>query len=392
METALIVMFLLVWAGMWVWVVKNRGNWPVFFGHFAGLIAGFIVAAVVFVIVDGLLPEKSTPATSSDTQPQIANESQLRSFVPRSPVSRTSAPTSPLLPTDSPRYPRLSTPLLSASLDPQWSSQYEQWRASADMAKGVNGSLAGLICRSAAKSTLRIPDSASFDETEDFRFDRYKSQTYLVMSRISGENMEGTMVSLGYDCAVQFVSGNGIKDDQWRLLELTMQGKSGPAGSANTSSREALPEYVAAAPAATPEPLKSGLVENYLNEIPTTRSELATVQGMTAQQTLAHAQLRKGLIGGPDANKRLIAFQMCEPFLRSVLRQPELALFADDKALSTQRYKDQIYTSTSLMKIQDSARNYLTYRYECTLQALPTMNEGFDDWKLLDLRFELTGN
>jgi hypothetical protein len=44
------------------------------------------------------------------------------------------------------------------------------------------------------------------------------------------------------------------------------------------------------------------------------------------------------------------------------------------------------------MKIQDSARNYLTYRYECTLQALPTMNEGFDDWKLLDLRFELTGN
>lgn len=392
METSLIVMFLVVWAGVWVWVVKNRGTWPVFFGHFAGVIAGFIVAAVVYVTVNGLLSEKSTPATSSVAQPQIANESQLRSFVPRAPVSRASAPTSPLLPTDSPRYPRLSTPLLSASLDPQWRSQYAQWRASADMVNGVNGSLAGLICRSAAKSTLRIPDSAAFDEIEDFRFDRYKSQTYLLTSRIRGENMEGSMVSLGYDCAVQFVSGNGIKDDQWRLLELTMQGKSGPAVSANTSTGETLPEYVADAPGITPEPLKPGLVENYLNEIPTTRSELAAVQGMTAQQTLTHAQLRKGVIAGPDANKRLIAFQMCEPFLRSVLRQPELALFADDKALSTQRYKDQIYTSTSLMKIQDAARNYLTYRFECTLQALPTADEGFDDWKLLDLRFELTGS
>ncbi|MDD1137832.1 hypothetical protein M5G22_09745 [Pseudomonas sp. TNT2022 ID233] len=392
MEIALIVMFLLVWAGMWAWVVKNRGTWPAPFGHFAGVIAGFIVAAVVYVTVSGLLPEKPTPATSSGAQPQIANESQLRTFVPRKPVSRTSAATSPLLPTDSPRYPRLSTPLLSASLDPQWRNQYAQWRAGADMVNGTNGGLAGLICRSAAKSTLRVPDSAAFDETDEFRSDAYKSQTYLLISRISGENMEGTMVSLGYDCAVQFVSGNGVKDDQWRLLELTMRGKSGPAVSTSTSTGEALPEYVAGEPGITPEPLKSGLVENYLNEIPTTRSELATVQGMTAQQTLAHAQLRKGIVDGPDANKRLIAFQMCEPFIRSALRQPELALFADDKALSTLRYKHQIYTSTSLMKIQDAAGNYLTYRFECTLQAMPTMNAGFDDWKLLDLRFELTGS
>jgi hypothetical protein len=402
MDTLWVLMFFVVWAGMWYWVVKNRGSWPLWFGHIAGIAAGFIVAFVIYMIVRGLTSGEPTAPASAPTANSVkppepkstdtANNGELLGFVAHAPASHSSGPDSPLLPSDSERYPRLSTPLLASTLESGWKGEYAKLRSGADMAKGNNGPLANLICRSVAKTTLRFPESAIFDDLEYYRYDSFKAQTYSVVNRISGQNMQGTQVNLGFDCAVQFVSGNGLNNDQWRLLELNMRGQQSLRPPSGSALDDDLPVYVAKKHDDPTPSADSGLLNNYRDAILSSRSETAFVEKMDTQQRAAHVQLRKNIAGVPDANKRLLAFLMCQPFVHSAMQIPESALFADSKSLTSQRYKDQIYTSANFMKVKNSTGNYVGYRFECTLQASPDKTDGNDDWKLLDLRFEQNGN
>lgn len=401
METLLLLMFVLVWAGMWYCVVKNRGTWPLLFGHLAGIVSGFIVAFVVYMIMNALFPEqKTTPASpaaaidkpasppkNTDTQ----RTDELLSFVAHTPVVQTPAPDSPLLPGNSERYPSLSTPLLATTLEPEWQREYTKARGAADMVKGNNSMLANLMCRSVGKKALRFPESAAFDDLQYYRFDRFKSQTYTVLNRVRGQNMEGTVVNLGFDCTVQFISGNGLKDDQWKLLELTMRGQQSLSAPTATSADSELPEYIASESRDTPASPDSALRNDYRDKILSTLSESTIVDGMSEQQRATHLQLRNNITPGPDANKKLIAFMMCEPFVRNAVRYPQSILFGDSKSLMSQRYKDQIYTSANYLKVKNHAGDYVGYRFECTLQAT-NKSDGHDDWKLLDLKFEQNGN
>lgn len=49
---ALIIFLLLFgsWAGMWVWTVKQRGEWNLFFANIAGAFAGLMVGSLLLVL------------------------------------------------------------------------------------------------------------------------------------------------------------------------------------------------------------------------------------------------------------------------------------------------------------------------------------------------------
>jgi hypothetical protein len=68
------------------------------------------------------------------------------------------------------------------------------------------------------------------------------------------------------------------------------------------------------------------------------------------------------------------------------LRFPASARFADSKAITTQRFKNQVYTFSNSVTARNMNGDDVTYRFDCSVQEQASSGE----WQLLALKLQKT--
>ncbi|EZP31278.1 hypothetical protein [Pseudomonas sp. RIT288] len=56
-----VLFFFIAWAGMWVWVVRNRSGWNLLLANLLGAASGLMVGLVVWQLYIGLFGSSSPP-------------------------------------------------------------------------------------------------------------------------------------------------------------------------------------------------------------------------------------------------------------------------------------------------------------------------------------------
>lgn len=246
MEFLYFLLFLLVWGLMWRWVMKNRGSWNLFFGTFAGVLAGFIVALVVLSITLALFPlaprspveptqsdeaeiSSSSPApvtqTVSRLMPVIAStpdtSDNLVDYVASAPQNEPSPPESALLPNYSERLP---SSLLERDFKDIMGNDFVVSRRLAGSNANADRSLmAFMMCDPFIKRAMRFAAATSIAGAESASSHRFKDQTYSINGTLTARNMLGDDVRYAYDCSVQQVDGNNPDKAAWRMLGLKLK-------------------------------------------------------------------------------------------------------------------------------------------------------------------------
>ncbi|MBS4080360.1 hypothetical protein [Pseudomonas rustica] len=149
---------------------------------------------------------------------------------------------------------------------------------------------------------------------------------------------------------------------------------------------ENAPNFAAIEPDNTPSPPDSALLPNYASRAPTSISEKTVLDQSDEQGRKALTALSKQLGHDADSDKSMLAYVMCSPLVTSTLRFPASARFADSKAITTQRFKNQVYTFSNSVTARNMNGDDVTYRFDCSVQEQASSGE----WQLLALKLQKT--
>ncbi|MBV4485233.1 hypothetical protein HU727_006490 [Pseudomonas sp. SWRI153] len=151
-----------------------------------------------------------------------------------------------------------------------------------------------------------------------------------------------------------------------------------------SSQLSAAPAFAPIEPDNQPSPPDSALLPNYASRAPKAISEQTVLDQSDAQGRAALAALSKKLGHDADSDKSMLAYVMCSPMVTSALRFPASARFADSKAITTQRFKDQVYTFSNSLTARNMNGDDVTYRFDCTVQEQASSAQ----WRLLALKLQ----
>lgn len=250
--------FLATWGLMWRWVVKNRGNWNLFFGNVLGAGAGFIVGVVVFSITLSLF------APELKTAKKQVQETVTQAVAPAA-----------MMPESEPEPEPVPAPTPVAVAPP-----------------------------APAPAPAPAPDN--------------------------------------------------------------------------------FPAFVAGKSQNEPSPPESALLPNYSNRLTNTASEKQVADALGQD----FAALRATLGKDPNADKSLMAAVMCAPFIHSAMRFPAATLIAPQVTNKSQRFKDQVYTTSNTVTARNMLGDDVSYRYTCSVQPVPGSAGENTEWRLLDLKLK----
>ncbi|KAE9643622.1 hypothetical protein [Pseudomonas sp. PB106] len=153
-----------------------------------------------------------------------------------------------------------------------------------------------------------------------------------------------------------------------------------------TVALENAPAFAAIEPDNTPSPADSALLPNYASRAPKSMSEKSVLEQSDEQGRKALTALSNKLGHDADSDKSMLAYVMCSPFITSTLRFPASAQFADSKSLTTQRFKDQVYTFSNILTARNMNGDDVSYRFNCSVQEKASSSE----WTLLSLKLQKT--
>ena len=148
------------------------------------------------------------------------------------------------------------------------------------------------------------------------------------------------------------------------------------------------PVFAAIEPDDKPSPADSALLPNYASRAPKSIGLQTVLDQSDYQGRMALAALNKKLRGDAQADKSMIAYVMCSPFVTSTLRFPGSARFADSKALVSHRFKDQVYTFSNTVTARNMNGDDVTYRFDCSVQEQPRTDALPAQWRLLALKVQ----
>lgn len=148
------------------------------------------------------------------------------------------------------------------------------------------------------------------------------------------------------------------------------------------------PAFAAIEPDDTPSPADSALLPNYASRAPKSIGLQTVLDQSDYDGRMALAALNKKLRGDAQADKSMIAYVMCSPFVTSTLRFPASARFADSKALVSHRFKDQVYTFNNTVTARNMNGDDVTYRFDCSVQEQPRVDALPAQWRLLALKLQ----
>jgi hypothetical protein len=137
-----------------------------------------------------------------------------------------------------------------------------------------------------------------------------------------------------------------------------------------------------------PSPADSALLPNYASRAPKSIGLQTVLDQSDYQGRMALAALNKKLRGDAQADKSMIAYVMCSPFVTSTLRFPASARFADSKALVSHRFKDKVYTFSSTVTARNMNGDDVAYRFDCSVQEQPRADALPAQWRLLALKLQ----
>jgi hypothetical protein len=249
-----LVVFVATWGFMWRWVVKNRGNWNLFFGNIVGVAGGVIVAMVVLSISLSLFPDKKsaeTVETTAQTSQQLMPSAETQVIAPAEPAVAVAEAVSPPAPAQAavataasaapnattqkseppesallPDYRGRSRKTLSENLIVNDFNETDRAvinakrQAAGDGADADRSYMAVVMCIPALQHALRFPSTERVIGPA-FKASRQNDQIYKVTAVISADNMLAATVVYNYSCSMQAVAGAG-GDTQWNLVDLSL--------------------------------------------------------------------------------------------------------------------------------------------------------------------------
>ncbi|VVO70884.1 hypothetical protein PS876_01282 [Pseudomonas fluorescens] len=148
------------------------------------------------------------------------------------------------------------------------------------------------------------------------------------------------------------------------------------------------PVFAAIEPDGKPSPADSALLPNYASRAPKSMAVQTVLDQSDDQGRKALAALSKKFRSDALADKSMLAYVMCSPFVTGTLRFPASARFADSKSLVSHRFKDQVYTFSNTVIARNMNGDDVTYRFDCSLQELPRVDATPPEWRLLGLKLQ----
>ncbi|VVO48861.1 hypothetical protein PS732_00207 [Pseudomonas fluorescens] len=148
------------------------------------------------------------------------------------------------------------------------------------------------------------------------------------------------------------------------------------------------PVFAAIEPDDKPSPADSALLPNYASRAPKSMAVQTVLDQSDDQGRKALAALSKKFRSDAQADKSMLAYVMCSPFVTGTLRFPASARFADSKSLVSHRFKDQVYTFSNTVIARNMNGEDVTYRFDCSLQELPRVDATPPEWRLLGLKLQ----
>ena len=148
------------------------------------------------------------------------------------------------------------------------------------------------------------------------------------------------------------------------------------------------PVFAAIEPDDKPSPADSALLPNYASRAPKSMAVQTVLDQSDDQGRKALAALSKKFRSDAQADKSMLAYVMCSPFVTGTLRFPASARFADSKSLVSHRFKDQAYTFSNTVIARNMNGDDVTYRFDCSLQELPRVDATPPEWRLLGLKLQ----
>ena len=148
------------------------------------------------------------------------------------------------------------------------------------------------------------------------------------------------------------------------------------------------PVFAAIEPDDKPSPADSALLPNYASRAPKSMAVQTVLDQSDDQGRKALAALSKKFRSDAQADKSMLAYVMCSPFVTGTLRFPASARFADSKSLVSHRFKDQVYTFSNTVIARNMNGDDVTYRFDCSLQELPRVDATPPEWRLLGLKLQ----
>ncbi len=255
MEFLRLLAFVAVWGFMWRWVVKNRGNWNIFYGNIVGAAGGVIVALVMLSITlslypmadepeknqaektvvqnpspNAVMPEaESAPVAAPAPAPVLAPtpapapvaSSNLPAYVASKPQNEASPPDSALLPFYSKRMATsMSEQKLEDGLGKNFTTLRQMMGTDPNADKSV---MAAVMCVPFVQRAMRFPAAAAITQQPKANSTLFKDQTYTITNTVTGRNMLGDDVLYRFDCSIQQQPINESGYADWRLLDLKLQ-------------------------------------------------------------------------------------------------------------------------------------------------------------------------
>ncbi|MBP5947345.1 MULTISPECIES: hypothetical protein [unclassified Pseudomonas] len=148
------------------------------------------------------------------------------------------------------------------------------------------------------------------------------------------------------------------------------------------------PVFAAIEPDDKPSPADSALLPNYASRAPKSMAVQTVLDQSDDQGRKALAALSKKFRSDAQADKSMLAYVMCSPYVTGTLRFPASARFADSKTLVSHRFKDQVYTFSNTVIARNMTGDDITYRFDCSLQELPRVDATPPEWRLLGLKLQ----
>ncbi|MBK5527737.1 hypothetical protein JFT86_12360 [Pseudomonas sp. TH06] len=147
---------------------------------------------------------------------------------------------------------------------------------------------------------------------------------------------------------------------------------------------ENFPSFVAGKPQNEPSPPESALLPNFSKRLPASLAE------KDFKDTVGNdfAVLRRLAGSNPNADKSLMAFMICEPFIKSAMRFSASTVISSARDASSQRFKDQTYTVSSTATARNMLGDDISYRFDCSVQQVDGNDAGKAAWRLLDLKLK----
>jgi hypothetical protein len=165
-------------------------------------------------------------------------------------------------------------------------------------------------------------------------------------------------------------------------LERSMQPT--PVIASTPAESDNLATYVASEPQNEPSPPESALLPNYSKRLPTSLLEKDFKDNAHNDFTVS-----RRLAGThPNADKSMMAFMICDPFIKSAMRFSASTAIASAKSASSQRFKDQTYTISSTVSARNMLGDDVSYGFDCSVQQVDGKDTDKAAWRLLDLKLK----